>query len=163
MSEDSPHRRPIRVAIVGTDAIARDSHLPALTALAAEQPLQISAAVDVNAGSVEAFCADAGIGHPYTDLDLMPAEQRPDFGPDVASSHEAQLRGPLDDLRPGRRPCSSSGADDRTSLELVAALYKAAFTGATVRAGEIGSGDPYYSALHGSAADWAPEPSAVTA
>jgi hypothetical protein len=41
MSAESPHRRPIRVAIVGTGAIARGSHLPALTALAAEQPLEI--------------------------------------------------------------------------------------------------------------------------
>jgi hypothetical protein len=79
MSEESAHRRPIRVAIVGTGAIARGSHLPALTALAVEQPLQIVAAVDVNAGSVEAFYADAGIGHPYTDRDLMLAEQRPDL------------------------------------------------------------------------------------
>ncbi|MFE6974095.1 Gfo/Idh/MocA family protein [Streptomyces sp. NPDC057682] len=78
-----------------------------------------------------------------------------DFGADVPSSHEAQLRGLLADFRAGRRP-RSSGADGRTSLELVAALYKAAFTGATVRAGEIGPGDPYYSALHGNAPGWAP-------
>lgn len=75
----------------------------------------------------------------------------------MPSSHEAQLRGLLDDLCAGRRP-RSSGADGRTSLELVAALYKAAFTGHTVRAGEIGRGDPYYSALHGNAPGWAPEP-----
>lgn len=365
----------MRVAIVGTGAIARVSHLPALTALAARQPLEIVAAADVDAASVEAFCADAGIAHPYTDLDRMLAEQRPglvtlatpprfhrdqtvaalragawvwcekppcpsledfdaieaaegarghgpyaaivfqhrfgsgsrhvrgllaggalgrplvvhcqttwyrdaayyavpwrgtwssegggpamghgihqmdllldllgpwteiramagrlvhdvetedvstalvrfengamatvvnsvlspdevsriridceratvelthlyghrnadwritpapgvdseeadvwrDFGPDVPSSHEAQLTGLLEDLRAGRRP-RSSGADGRKSLELVAALYKAAFTGGTVRAGEIGPGDPYYSALHGDAPGWAPEP-----
>ncbi|MFF1839736.1 Gfo/Idh/MocA family protein [Streptomyces sp. NPDC058231] len=381
MPEQPALRRPIRVAIVGTGAIARGSHLPALTALGAEQPLEIVAAVDVDAASVEAFCTDAGIGRPYTDLGLMLAEQRPDlvalctpprfhrdqtiaalragawvwcekppcpsladfdaieaaeggpgsagpyaaivfqhrfgsgsrhvrrllseramgrplvahcqttwfrdaayysvpwrgtwssegggpamghgihqmdllldllgpwseiramagrlvhdvetedvstalvrfengalatvvnsvlspdevsriridceeatvelthlyghrnadwritpapgvaperaaswrnFGSDVPSSHEAQLRGLLDDLRTGRRP-RSSGADGRTSLELVAALYKAAFTGGTVRAGEIGPGDPYYGALHGNAAGWAPGPPAVTA
>lgn len=285
-SQASPST-PVRVAIVGTGAIARGSHLPALRALAAEQPLEIVAAVDVDAASAEAFCADAGTGRPYTDLDLMLAEQRPglvtlgtpprfhrdqaiaalragawvwcekppcpsledfdaieaaegpehggpyaaivetedvstalvrfengtmativnsvlspdevsriridcerataelthlyghrnadwritpapgvspelasawqDFGADVPSSHEAQLRGLLADLRAGRRP-RSSGADGRTSLELVAALYKAAFTGKTVRAGEIGPGDPYYSALHGDAPGWAPEP-----
>ncbi|MET7643183.1 Gfo/Idh/MocA family oxidoreductase [Streptomyces sp. NPDC005426] len=372
-SQASP-RRPIRVAIVGTGAIARVSHLPALRALAAEQPLEIVAAVDVDAASAKAFCADAGTGRPYTDLGLMLAEERPDlvtlgtpprfhrdqtvaalragawvwcekppcpsledfdaieaaegtgpggpyaaivfqhrfgsgsdhvrallaeqamgrplvahcqttwyrdqayysvpwrgrwstegggpamghgihqmdllldllgpwseiramagrlvhdvetedvstalvrfengtmativnsvvspdevsriridceratvelthlyghrnadwritpapgvpagqvaewrnFGVDVPSSHEAQLRGLLRDLRSGRRP-RSSGADGRTSLELVAALYKAAFTGNTVRAGEIGPGDPYYSALHGNAPGWAPE------
>ncbi|GAA2978904.1 hypothetical protein GCM10020227_54470 [Streptomyces flavovirens] len=78
-----------------------------------------------------------------------------DFGADVPSSHEAQLRGLLADLRAGRRP-RSSGGDGRKSLELVAALYKAAFTGATVRAGEIVPGDPYYSALHGGAPGWRP-------
>ncbi|MFE2022770.1 Gfo/Idh/MocA family protein [Streptomyces sp. NPDC059499] len=369
------HRGPVRVAIVGTGAIARGSHLPALTALAAEQPLEIVAAVDVDAASAEAFCADAGIPHAYTDLSAMLAEQRPDlvtlctpprfhrdqtvaalragawvwcekppcpsledfdaieaaegpedggpfaaivfqhrfgsgsrhvrkllaeqamgralvahcqttwyrdeayyavpwrgswssegggpamghgihqmdllldllgpwteiramagrlvhdvetedvstalvrfdsgamatvvnsvlspdevsriridceratvelthlyghrnadwritpapgvspalaanwqdFGADVPSSHEAQLRGLLEDLRAGRRP-RSSGADGRKSLELVTALYKAAFTGATVRAGETGPGDPFYGALHGDAPGWAPRP-----
>ncbi|MFH9469545.1 Gfo/Idh/MocA family protein [Streptomyces clavifer] len=373
------HRGTVRVAIVGTGAIARGSHLSALTALAAEQPLEIVAAVDVDVTAVEAFCADAGIARPYTDLDRMLAEQRPDlvvigtpprfhrdqtvaalragawvwcekppcpsledfdaieaaegtggggpyaaivfqhrfgsgsrhvrellagqamgralvahcqttwyrdeayysvpwrgrwssegggpamghgihqmdllldllgpwseiramagrlvhdvetedvstalvrfengamatvvnsvlspdevsriridceratvelthlyghrnadwritpapgvpsaeaaawndFGPDVPSSHEAQLRGLLDDFRAGRRP-RSSGADGRKSLELVAALYKAAFTGETVRAGGIRPGDPYYSALHGDAPGWAPEPGAPT-
>ncbi|RPK85722.1 putative oxidoreductase YcjS [Streptomyces sp. ADI97-07] len=369
----------MRVAIVGTGAIARGSHLSALTALAAEQPLEIVAAVDVDVTAVRAFCADAGIARPYTNLDRMLAEQRPDlvvigtpprfhrdqtvaalragawvwcekppcpsledfdaieaaegtgdggpyaaivfqhrfgsgsrhvrellagqamgralvahcqttwyrdeayysvpwrgrwssegggpamghgihqmdllldllgpwseiramagrlvhdvetedvstalvrfengamatvvnsvlspdevsriridceratvelthlyghrnadwritpapgvptaeaaawndFGPDVPSSHEAQLRGLLDDFRAGRRP-RSSGADGRKSLELVAALYKAAFTGETVRAGGIRPGDPYYSALHGDAPGWAPEPGAPT-
>ncbi|WP_329237570.1 Gfo/Idh/MocA family oxidoreductase [Streptomyces sp. NBC_01460] len=374
-SNPSHREQPVRVAIVGTGAIARGSHLPALTALAAGRPLEIVAAVDVDAASVDAFCAEAGIARPYTDLDRMLAEQRPDlvtlatpprfhrdqtvaalragawvwcekppcpsledfdaieaaecsrddgpyaaivfqhrfgsgarhvrellagqamgrplvahcqttwyrdeayysvpwrgswssegggpamghgihqmdllldllgpwaeiramagrlvhdvetedvstalvrfengtmatvvnsvlspdevsriridceratvelthlyghrnadwritpapgvtpeeadawrdFGPDVPSSHEAQLEGLLDDLRAGRRP-RSSGADGRKSLELVAALYKAAFNGGTVRAGEIVPGDPYYSALHGNAPGWAPEP-----
>ncbi|MDN3295220.1 Gfo/Idh/MocA family oxidoreductase [Streptomyces ficellus] len=79
-----------------------------------------------------------------------------DFGADEPSSHLAQLRGLLADLRAGRRP-RSSGADGRRSLELIAALYKSAFTGATVRAGEIAPGDPYYTALHGDAPGWAPE------
>lgn len=88
----------------------------------------------------------------------VPAEEADrwrEFGADEPSSHLAQLRGLLADLRAGRRP-RSSGADGRTSLELVAALYKSAFTGATVRAGEIGPGDPYYTALHGDAPGWAP-------
>ena len=32
----------------------------------------------------------------------------------------------------------------------------AAFTDTTVRAGEIGPGDPYYTVLHGGAPGWAP-------
>ncbi|MFC3236140.1 gfo/Idh/MocA family oxidoreductase [Streptomyces nitrosporeus] len=365
-------RGPVRVAVVGTGAIARVSHLPALTALAAEQPLEIVAAVDVSADAAESFRADAGIAHAYTDLDRMLAEQRPDlvtlctpprfhrdqtvaalragawvwcekppcpsledfdaieaaegadggpyasivfqhrfgsgsrhvrellargalgrplvvhcqttwyrdqayysvpwrgswadegggttmghgihqmdllldllgpwaeiramagrlvhdietedvstalvrfgngalatvvssalcpdevsriridcaratvelthlyghrnadwritpapgvsageaaawqdFGADEPSSHEVQLRGLLADLRAGRRP-RSSGDDGRKSLELVTALYKAAFTGATVQAGEIVPGDPFYSALHGGVPGWAP-------
>jgi hypothetical protein len=58
-------------------------------------------------------------------------------------------------MRAGERP-RSSGADGRTSLELITAIYKSAFTDTTVRAGEIGPGDPYYTALHGGAPGWAP-------
>ncbi|MEU2337368.1 Gfo/Idh/MocA family oxidoreductase [Streptomyces sp. NPDC006654] len=78
-----------------------------------------------------------------------------DFGPDVPSSHLAQLRELVASMRAARRP-RSSGADGRTSLELITALYKSAFTDTTVRAGEIGPGDPYYTALHGGAPGWAP-------
>ncbi|MEU0134047.1 Gfo/Idh/MocA family oxidoreductase [Streptomyces sp. NPDC006296] len=380
VTTSNPSRpEPVRVAIVGTGGIARGSHLPALTSLAAGQPLEIVAAVDVDAAAVDAFCSDAGIAHAYTDLGRMLAERRPhlvvlatpprfhrdqtvaalragawvwcekppcpsledfdaieaaegspggpyaaivfqhrfgsgarhvrglldaqamgrplvahcqttwyrdrayysvpwrgswssegggpsmghgihqmdllldllgpwteiramagrlvhdvetedvstalvrfengalatvvnsvlspdevsriridceratvelthlyghrnadwfitpspevpseeldawrNFGADVPSSHEAQLRGLLEDLRAGRRP-RSSGADGRKSLELVAALYKAAFTGATVRAGEIGPGDPFYGALHGGSPGWAPKSPAGSA
>ncbi|GAA5023628.1 hypothetical protein GCM10025734_80870 [Kitasatospora paranensis] len=75
-----------------------------------------------------------------------------DMGADVPSSHLAQLRSLLRDLRAGRRP-RASGADGRTSLELVSALYKSAFTDATVKAGEIGPGDPFHAALHGGTPD----------
>ncbi|MGW0836171.1 Gfo/Idh/MocA family protein [Streptomyces prunicolor] len=78
-----------------------------------------------------------------------------DFGPDVPSSHLEQLRELVVSMRAGERP-RSSGADGRTSLELITALYKSAFTDTTVRAGEIGPGDPYYTALHGGAPGWAP-------
>ena len=78
-----------------------------------------------------------------------------DFGADVPSSHLAQLRDLVASMRAGERP-RSSGADGRTSLELITALYKSAFTDVTVRAGEIGPGDPYYTALHGGAPGWAP-------
>ncbi|MEU9704012.1 Gfo/Idh/MocA family oxidoreductase [Streptomyces sp. NPDC047981] len=75
---------------------------------------------------------------------------------DVPSSHTAQLDVILDALRSGRRP-AGSGADARRTLEFTAALYKAAFTGSPVHRGEIGPGDPYYTAMHGSHPDWAPE------
>ncbi|MEV0017601.1 Gfo/Idh/MocA family protein [Streptomyces tendae] len=78
-----------------------------------------------------------------------------DFGADEPSSHQAQLRVLVDDIRSGRRH-STSGAGGRRTLELITALYKSAFTGTTVRAGDIGPGDPYYTELHGGAPGWAP-------
>ena len=51
---------------------------------------------------------------------------------------------------------AETSPDGRTSLELIAALYKSAFTDTTVRAGEIGPGDPFYTAMHGDAPGWAP-------
>jgi len=59
-------------------------------------------------------------------------------------------------MRAGERP-RLSGQEGRASLELVSALYKSAFDDVTVRRGEIGEGDPYYTALHGGAPGWAPE------
>ena len=78
-----------------------------------------------------------------------------DMGENVPSSHLAQLRRLIADLRAGRRP-RASGADGRTSIELGAALYKSAFTDSTVKAGAIGPGDPFYAAMHGGRGDrWA--------
>ncbi|MTE17904.1 gfo/Idh/MocA family oxidoreductase [Streptomyces sp. TRM43335] len=77
---------------------------------------------------------------------------------DLPSSHTAQLAGLLAALREGVRP-PGSGHDARRTLEFTAALYKAAFTGLPVRAGEIGPGDPYYDAMHGDHPDWAPHTS----
>lgn len=102
-------------------------------------------------------------GHANADWRITPAPGVPseqvaawrDFGPDVPSSHLAQLRELVASMRAGERP-RSSGADGRTSLELITALYKSAFTDTTVRRGEIGPGDPYYTALHGDAPGWAP-------
>ncbi|AVH60119.1 MULTISPECIES: Gfo/Idh/MocA family protein [Streptomyces] len=102
-------------------------------------------------------------GHSNDNWRIIPTPDVPDtavaawrdFGADVPSSHLAQLRELVASMRAGERP-RSSGADGRTSLELITALYKAAFTDTTVRAGEIGSGDPYYTALHGGAPGWAP-------
>lgn len=77
---------------------------------------------------------------------------------DVPSSHAAQLGGFLDAMVKGVRP-PGSGADARRTLELLAALYKSAFTGRPVLAGEIAPGDPYYRAMHGDHPDWAPKAS----
>ncbi|MFB6934477.1 Gfo/Idh/MocA family protein [Streptomyces chartreusis] len=106
-------------------------------------------------------------GHRNDDWRITPARDVPaaeaatwqDFGADVPSSHLEQLRELVASMRAGQRP-RSSGEDGRTSLELIAALYKSAFTDATVRAGEIGPGDPFHSAMHGGAPGWAPAPEA---
>ncbi|WP_049574700.1 Gfo/Idh/MocA family protein [Streptomyces sp. SBT349] len=78
---------------------------------------------------------------------------------DERSSHAAQLAGVLAALRAGTRP-PGGGADARRTIEFNAALYKAAFTGRTVTAGEIAEGDPYYRAMHGDHPDWAPKENA---
>ncbi|MEH0581770.1 MULTISPECIES: Gfo/Idh/MocA family oxidoreductase [Streptomyces] len=104
-------------------------------------------------------------GHSNADWRITPAPAVPgeqaaawqDFGADVPSSHLAQLRELVASMRAGLRP-RSSGADGRTSLELITALYKSAFTDTTVKRGEVGPGDPYYTALHGGAPGWAPHP-----
>lgn len=75
---------------------------------------------------------------------------------DVPSSHTAQMGTLLDAYDTGTRP-PGSGHDARATLEFAAALYKAAFTGRSVRAGEIGPGDPFYEAMHGEYPDWAPK------
>ncbi|MFI6348221.1 Gfo/Idh/MocA family protein [Streptomyces sp. NPDC050560] len=78
-----------------------------------------------------------------------------DFGDDEPSSHIAQLRALVADIRAGRRH-PTSGEGGRRTLEFITALYKSAFTDAPVRAGEVGPGDPYYTVLHGGAPGWAP-------
>ncbi|MDW4906646.1 Gfo/Idh/MocA family oxidoreductase [Streptomyces sp. ADMS] len=104
-------------------------------------------------------------GHSNANWTITPAPDVPeaevaawrDFGADVPSSHLAQLRELVASMRAGERP-RSSGADGRTSLELITALYRSAFTDTTVKVGDIGPGDPYYAALHGGAPGWAPTP-----
>ncbi|MDN3027668.1 Gfo/Idh/MocA family oxidoreductase [Streptomyces sp. S.PB5] len=102
-------------------------------------------------------------GHSNDNWAITPAPGVPDaeaaawrdFGADVPSSHLEQLRELIASMRAGQRP-RSSGADGRGSLELIAALYKSAFTDVTVKAGEIGPGDPFYTAMHGNTPGWAP-------
>jgi predicted dehydrogenase len=117
-------------------------------------------------------CADATVelthlyGHTNDDWRYTPArhiaadtarvEQWRTPATQVASSHIAQLGEFLDAMAEGRRP-RASGPEGRTGLEFIAALYKSAFTGQPVQAGEIGPGDPFYSQLHGGHAKWAPK------
>ncbi|MET7480173.1 Gfo/Idh/MocA family oxidoreductase [Streptomyces sp. NPDC005648] len=104
-------------------------------------------------------------GHRNADWRITPAPDVPgdevaawrNFGADVPSSHLEQLRELVASMRAGERP-RSSGADGRGSLELIAALYKSAFTDVTVKAGEIGPGDPFHTAMHGNTPGWAPTP-----
>ncbi|MEW2635245.1 Gfo/Idh/MocA family oxidoreductase [Streptomyces sp. NPDC048389] len=116
-------------------------------------------------------CADATVelthlyGHSNDDWRYTPAPHAAADGArveswrtpaaEVPSSHSAQLAGVLAAMRAGTRP-PGGGPDARRTLEFVAALYKAAFTGLPVRAGEITPADPYYSAMHGNHPDWAP-------
>jgi len=66
---------------------------------------------------------------------------------DEASSHAAQLRHLLEDLRAGRRP-EASGDDGRRVLGFIAALYESAATGRPVTA-PPGPGNPYYRSMSG--------------
>ncbi|SMQ14401.1 Predicted dehydrogenase [Streptomyces sp. Ag82_O1-12] len=91
---------------------------------------------------------------PHVDSERATAWRTP--AADVPSSHTAQLGALLDAYDTGTRP-PGSGHDARATLEFAAALYKAAFTGRSVRAGEIGPGDPFYEAMHGEYPDWAPK------
>ncbi len=70
------------------------------------------------------------------------------FPPDVGSTHAAQLTALVTDMDAGQRPLTS-GHEARRTIELLAAIYKSAFTGEIVRAGSIVSGDPFYAAVHG--------------
>ncbi|MFF7157552.1 Gfo/Idh/MocA family oxidoreductase [Streptomyces sp. NPDC008139] len=78
-----------------------------------------------------------------------------DFGLDEPSSHLAQLRALVADIRAGT-PHPTGGEGGRRIVEFTAALYKSAFTDATVRAGEIGPDDPFYTAMHGGEPDRLP-------
>ncbi|MFC5218428.1 Gfo/Idh/MocA family protein [Streptomyces coerulescens] len=115
-------------------------------------------------------CADATVelthlyGHRnddwvYTPAPHVPSERAAAWrapAADVPSSHTAQLGALLDAYDNGVRP-PGSGPDARATLDFAAALYKAAFTGHPVHAGEIAPGDPFYPAMHGDHPHWAPK------
>jgi predicted dehydrogenase len=67
---------------------------------------------------------------------------------DRAGDHAAQLAALLDSMDRNERP-PVSGPEARRILELIASLYKSAFTGRPVRRGAITPGDPFYAAMNG--------------
>lgn len=67
---------------------------------------------------------------------------------DDASSHAAQLRRLIDDLRHARRP-EASGDDGRRVLAFIAALYQSARTGGPVTVDVIVPGSPFYHSMSG--------------
>jgi predicted dehydrogenase len=69
------------------------------------------------------------------------------------SGHGAQLAAILDALAAGTPPPVTL-ADTRPTMELIAAIYASAFTGAPVRRGEIGPGSPFYHRMDGNGAPW---------
>jgi predicted dehydrogenase len=81
-----------------------------------------------------------------TDAARIAAWRTPDR--DVTSSHTALLADLLDAYELGERP-ETSGAGGRQTLELIAALYKSAFTGRPVRRGAIDQTDPFYWHMNG--------------
>ena len=96
------------------------------------------------------------------DWTFTPAKGRDDVGqlwqPDptaLPSGHLAQLVPTYRAFAAGEVP-PVTVADARGTLELVAAIYRSAFTGAVVRAGEIGPGDPFHESMRGSGPAWAP-------
>jgi predicted dehydrogenase len=69
------------------------------------------------------------------------------------SNHLAQLTAVLDALDAGQEPPVRL-TDARTTLELVAAIYKSSFSGRPVARGEIASDDPFAQRMDGTGAPW---------
>ncbi|WP_084960443.1 Gfo/Idh/MocA family protein [Thermoactinospora rubra] len=69
-------------------------------------------------------------------------------GEDRPSGHHAQLAVLLDAFERGERP-PVSGAQARSTLELAAGLYAAAFTGRPVLRAELTPGHPFYRSMNG--------------
>ncbi|HEX7301882.1 Gfo/Idh/MocA family oxidoreductase [Lentzea sp.] len=72
----------------------------------------------------------------------------------VVSGHRCQVAAYLDALDSGEKPPVTL-EDTRTTMEFIAALYASAFTGAVVKAGQIGPDSPFYATMEGIGAPWA--------
>jgi predicted dehydrogenase len=71
----------------------------------------------------------------------------------VPSGHKAQVAAVLDAVEQGTVPPVSL-PDARATMELIAATYASAFTGARVARGDIGPGSPFYQRMNGTGAPW---------
>jgi predicted dehydrogenase len=69
------------------------------------------------------------------------------------SGHRAQYTAVLDALAHGAAPPVTL-ADTRMTVELIAAIYCSAFTGARVLRGDIGPASPFYHRMDGTGAPW---------
>lgn len=76
-----------------------------------------------------------------------------DGPPDTPSGHKAQFTEVLSALESGKEP-PVSVADTRQTVELIAAIYASAFTGARIRRGDLTPDSPFYQRMNGSGAPW---------
>jgi predicted dehydrogenase len=74
-------------------------------------------------------------------------------GPDTPSGHKAQFAEVLSAMESGAAPPVSL-VDTRITVELIAAIYASAFTGARVRRGDLTPDSPFYQRMDGSGAPW---------
>ncbi|MBE1878755.1 Gfo/Idh/MocA family protein [Myceligenerans pegani] len=73
----------------------------------------------------------------------------------LPSGHTAQFVPTYQAFATGETPPVTVD-DARGTLELAAAIYRSAFTGAPVRAGQIGPDDPFHESMRGTGPEWAP-------
>jgi len=71
----------------------------------------------------------------------------------VPSGHTAQFASVLSALEAGTPPPVSL-VDTRMTVELIAAIYASAFTGARIRRGELTPDSPFYQRMDGTGAPW---------
>ncbi|TDE01979.1 Gfo/Idh/MocA family protein [Jiangella asiatica] len=85
---------------------------------------------------------------PSEDVDEQVAAGWANPYPDERTGHLAQLRPLIANIRAGERP-ETSGDGGRAAVELITSLYKSAFTGQTVKRGDVSTDDPFYHRLDG--------------
>jgi predicted dehydrogenase len=114
--------------------------------------------IDTDKVTLEASYGSTGYSDSDWTLTPLPDEhallERWTTDPGPRSDHGAQLDAVLDALDE-RAVLPVSLADARETLELVVAIYASAFTGVTVRKGDIVPGHPFYSRTDGPGAPWA--------